>query len=105
MGNQKQHGLHVTNTAEGEKDCLFIFKVSLIKNNVFGGGLIPFLFILFVYFEDFTTAECERVKKSDSWLRKNQSNEYKKEKNYGAFKLNPKAPIGVCIVLFFITFQ
>lgn len=26
-------------------------------------------------------------------------------KNYGAFKLIPKAPIGVCIVLFFITFQ
>lgn len=27
------------------------------------------------------------------------------EKNYGAFKLIPKAPIGICFVLFFITFQ
>lgn len=26
-------------------------------------------------------------------------------KNYGAFKLIPKAPIGICFVLFFITFQ
>lgn len=29
----------------------------------------------------------------------------KEEKNDGAFKLIPKAPTGVCIVLFFITFQ
>lgn len=24
MGNQKQHGLHVTNVEEKEKDCVFI---------------------------------------------------------------------------------
>ena len=67
-------------------------------------GLILFLFLRFVYFEDFSTAKCEEEEKSHSWLRKNQSREYKRE-NYGAFKLIPKAPIGVCIVLFFITFQ
>lgn len=66
MGDQKQHGLHVTNTDEEEKDC-DIFEVNLMKKIVFFifyGRLILFLFLLFfVYFEDFTTAEGEGGRK------------------------------------------
>lgn len=76
--------------------CLFVF---------FMADRSCFFFILFLYFEDSPIAECAAGKKSHSWLRKNQSRDYKREKNYRAFKLIPKAPIGVCIVLFFITFQ
>lgn len=40
-----------------------------------------------------------------SWLTRSQYRERKRGKNDGAFKLIPKAPIGICFVLFFITFR
>lgn len=66
----------------------------------------PVSFLTSLYILKTSHQQSVRGEKSDSWLRKNQSREHKRrKKNYGAFKLIPKAPIGVCIVLFFITFQ